>query len=82
MAAMKTPFTDAIETVVPKGSADNTPMPSSGGTAITNSPFGDALETKVPNTRTGGMLPECSMDRGIAAPVPSLPEPGKTFKIG
>lgn len=78
---MKTPFTDAVETTLPKVGGDNVPMPASSGSPLTTC-FGDALETKVPNTRTGGALPEVNVDKSVHAPVPVPPETGKTFKIG
>lgn len=82
MGAMKTQFNDAIETSVPKGSQVNDKNSPSAGASPMRTMFSDALETKVPNTRTGGALPERLLDNNIAAPVPDLPEPGKTFKIG
>lgn len=86
MGTMKTPFNDAVETLVPKGSAsDDAHSPKGSGSPIDNSPFKDALETKVPNSRTGGALPEVLIDKGIASPktgLGSLPEPGKSFKLG
>jgi hypothetical protein len=83
--SIKTPFKDAIETSVSKGSAVNDKhSPSSSGSPL-KTMFGDALETKVPNTRTGGALPEVLIDGGIASPptgLQNLPEPGKKFTIG
>lgn len=79
---LKTPFKDAIETQVPKGSANNAPSPAGGTSPIQDSPFKDAVEKQVPNTRTGGLLPEKQLDEGFSYSTPKYPEPGKTFKIG
>lgn len=80
---MKTPFNDAVETSVSKGSAvPDAHAPSSSGSPISNSPFKDALETKVPNTRTGGVLPEKLFENSVATPVTKPPVPGEKFKIG
>ena len=86
MGVLKTPFQDATETQVPKGSAAGASnLPSSSSAGISNSPFKDALETKVPNSRTGGALPEVLIDNSVKGPATGLanvPTPGEKFKIG
>ncbi len=82
MSITNSPFKDAVEKKVPMGEANNSPAPSSSGSAIVESPFKDAVEKKVPNERTGGLIPEKQMDDGFTHSTPKYPEPGKTFKIG
>ncbi len=86
MGIMKTPFTDAVEAQVPKGTGTSVPhLPSGSGSPIDNCAFKDALEDHVPNGRTGGVLPEHTMETGIKTPATglgSVPTPGEKFKIG